>query len=653
MTRKLTVLTLTLVAAVSVTGLMGQEQGTAGGEWPTYGGNLSNDRYSPLDQVTAENFNEMEIAWQFSTDSFGPTPESNFQSTPLMINGVLYTTAGTRRAVVALDAATGELLWTYRLDEGERAENSPRRLSGRGLTYWQGDRGSSGIIFYVTIGYQLVALDAESGQPVLTFGSDGIVDLRVSFDQELDPVTADIGLHSAPIIAGDTIVVGAAHRFGGMPGSMENIKGHIRGYDVKTGDRKWIFHTIPSADEFGNDSWQNGSWRYTGNAGVWAQMSIDPELNMAYFPVEAPTGDYYGGHRPGNNLFSGSVVAVDLETGERAWHFQTVHHDIWDADLPSAPVLADITVEGREIKALVLPTKQSWLFVLDRETGEPVWPIEEVPVEAGDVPGEWYSPTQPIPTKPPPVDRIEFGIDDLVDYTPELRAQAEEIVAKFRIGSIYTPPIVGQKDGKLGTLRPAITGGINWPGGAFDPETGLFYIYSKTELTNVSLVNNPERSDMNYIFGLPEGVRRRDASTNIRGFPIIKPPWGRITAVDLTQGEIAWQVPHGEAPDNIKNHRLLGGLQLPKTGWPGRIGVLVTKTLAIAGDSAFHTTETGERGAMLRAYDKATGDEVGAVYMAAPQSGSPMTYMVDGTQYVVVAASGAGRTGRLIAFRVP
>ena len=353
-------------------------------------------------------------------------------------------------------------------------------------------------------------------------------------------------------------------------------------------------------------------------------------------------------------MFSGSVVAVDLETGERAWHFQTVHHDIWDADLPSAPVLADITVDGREIKALVLPTKQSWLFVLDRETGEPVWPIEEVPVEAGDVPGEWYSPTQPIPTKPPPVDRIEFGIDDLVDYTPELRAQAEEIVAKFRIGSIYPPPSVAVADGTFGTLAvPNSTGGINWPGGAFDPETGMFYVYTKTELGSLGLVNDPERSDMDFIRGIPEGVARRQTSTNIRGFPIIKPPWGRITAVDLTQGEIAWQVAHGEAPDNIKNHRLLDGVQLPKTGWPGRIGVLVTKTLAIAGDSAFHTTETGERGAMLRAYDKATGDEVGAVYMEAPQSGSPMTYMVDGTQYIVVAASGAGRTGRLIAFRVP
>ena len=651
MTRKLTFLTLILVAAVSVTGLMGQEQGTADGEWPTYGGNLSNDRYSPLDQITPENFNDMEIAWQFSTDSFGPRPESRFQSTPLMINGVLYTTAGTRRAVVALDAATGELLWMYRLEEGERGETAPRRLSGRGLTYWDG--GDSGVILYVTPGYQLVALNAETGLPVATFGNSGIVDLKQNIDQDLEP-TSEIGLHAAPIVAGNTIVIGAAHRPGGAPPSRENVKGYIRGFDLRTGDRQWIFHTTPTADEFGNDSWQDGSWRYTGNSGVWAQMSIDPDLNMAYFPVEAPTGDYYGGHRPGDNLFSGSVVAVDLETGERAWHFQTVHHDIWDWDLPAAPVLADITVDGREIKALVLPTKQSWLFVLDRETGEPVWPIEEVPVETGDVPGEWYSPTQPIPTKPPPVDRIEFGIDDLVDYTPELRAQAEEIVAKFRIGSIYTPPSVAVADGTFGTLAvPNSTGGVNWPGGAFDPETGIFYVYTKTELGSLGLVNDPERSDMDFIRGIPEGVARRQASTNIRGFPIIKPPWGRITAVDLTQGEITWQVAHGEAPDNVRNHRLLDGVELPKTGWPGRIGVLVTKTLAIAGDSAFHTTETGERGAMLRAYDKATGDEVGAVYMEAPQSGSPMTYMVDGTQYIVVAASGGGRSGRLVAFRVP
>ena len=640
-----------MMAVGAVVGLTGQEQGTANGEWPTYGGNLSNDRYSPLDQISAENFNEMEVAWQFRTDSFGPTPETRLQSTPLMVNGVLYTTAGTRRAAVALDAATGELLWMHRLEEGERGEEAPRRLSGRGLTYW--NDGGSGVILYVTPGYQLVALNAATGDPVSTFGTDGIVDLKQNIDQDLEP-TSEIGLHAAPIVAGNTIIIGAAHRPGGSPPSRENVKGYVRGFDLRTGERSWIFHTIPTGDEFGNDSWQEGSWRYTGNSGVWGQMSIDPELNMAYFPVEAPTGDYYGGHRPGDNLFSGSVVAVDLETGERAWHYQTVHHDIWDWDLPAAPVLADITVDGREIKALVLPTKQSWLFVLDRVTGEPVWPIEEVPVEQGDVPGEWYSPTQPIPTKPPAVDRIEWGVDDLIDYTPELRAQAEEIVSKFKIGSIYTPPSVAVADGYFGTLAvPNSTGGVNWPGGAFDPETGMFYVYTKTQLGSLGLVNDPERSDMDFIRGIPEGVARRETSLNIRGLPIIKPPWGRITAVDLTRGEIAWQIAHGEAPDNVRNHVLLNGAELPRTGWPGRIGVLVTKTLAIAGDSAIHTTESGEVGAMLRAYDKASGEEVGAVFMEAPQSGSPMTYMVDDMQYIVVAASGGGQAGRLVAFRVP
>ena len=545
----------------------------------------------------------------------------------------------------------GELLWMHRLDEGERAEASPRQLSGRGLTYW--DDGGSGVILYVTIGYHLVALDAKTGRQVSAFGDNGVVDLRVNFDQELDSITADIGLHSAPIVAGNTIVIGAAHRYGLFPDSMENIKGYIRGYDLRTGERKWIFHTIPTADEFGNDSWLNDSWRYTGNAGVWGQMSVDPELNLAYFPVEAPTGDVYGGHRHGDNLFSCSVVAVDLDTGERVWHFQTLHHDIWDADLPSAPVLADITVDGREIKAIVIPTKQSLLFVLNRETGEPVWPIEERPVEQGDVPGEWYSPTQPFPTKPPPLDMIDLTVDDLIDFTPELRTQAEEIASRYKLGNLYTPPIVGSADSLYGLLRVSITGGFNWPGGAFDPETGFFYAYTKTEVSSVNLISDPERSDMDFIFGSPEGVSRQDAATNVGGLPLLKPPWGRITAVDLNRGEIVWQVPHGMAPDNIRNHRLLDGIDVGKTGWPGRVGVLVTKTLAIAGDSAFHTTDTGDRGAMLRAYDKATGVEVGAVYMDAPQTGSPMTYSLDGTQYIVVAASGAGNTGRLIAYTLP
>ena len=628
-----------------------QEPGTADGEWPSYGGNLSHDRYSPLDQITAENFSTLELAWRFSTDNLGPRPESNFQSTPLMVNGILYTTAGSRRAAVALDPETGELLWIHRVDEGERGEEAPRQLSGRGLAYWEDGRG--GVILYVTPGYQLVALDARTGDRIQSFGDDGIVDLKQDIDQDLEP-TSEIGLHAAPVVAGNTIIIGAAHRPGGAPPSRTNVKGYVRGFDVRTGERKWIFHTIPDADEFGNDTWLDNSWRYTGNTGVWAQMTIDPELNMAYFPVEAPTGDYYGGHRHGDNLFSGSVVAVDLDTGERVWHYQTVHHDIWDWDLPAAPVLLDITVDGRAIKALIQPTKQSYMFVLDRVTGEPVWPISEMPVTQGDVPGEWYSPTQPIPTRPPPVDEIDLGVEDLVDYTPELLAQAMEIFSRYTIGWLYDPPTVAIANGSLGTLAlPTSTGGVNWPGGSADPETGFFYIYTKTQVGALGLVNDPDRSDMDFIRGRPEGVNPRDAATNIQGFPMIKPPWGRITGINMNTGDIAWQIPHGEAPDNIRNHEVLGGMDIGRTGWPGRIGVLVTKTVVVAGESGLYTTDTGEVGAMLRAYDKATGAEAGAVYMTAPQSGSPMTYQVNDQQYIVVATSGGGRSGELLAYRLP
>ena len=653
--RVLSPLTLICLAA-ALLGIAGtaaaQTQGTANGEWPNYAGNTSSDHYSPLDQITPDNFNDLEIAWRLNTDSFGPTPERNLESTPLMVNGRVFSTVGTRRAVVALDAETGELLWMHRLDEGERGSTAPRRLSGRGLAHW--NDGADGVILYVTPGYQLIALNAATGVRVLNFGDGGIVDLKQDIDQDLEP-TSEIGLHATPLVAGNTIIIGAAHLPGGAPASRTNVKGYIRGYDLQTGQRKWIFHTIPGGDEFGNDTWLNDSWRYTGNTGVWAQMSYDPELNMVYFPVEAPTGDYYGGHRPGNNLFAGSVVAVDLDTGERAWHYQTVHHDIWDWDLPAAPVLADITVDGREIKALVVPTKQSYMFVLDRATGEPVWPIPEVPVEQGDVPGEWYSPTQPIPTKPPPVDRVELlSVDDLIDYTPELRAQAEEVFSRHTIGSIYTPPTVANAEGMLGTLAwPSSTGGVNWPGASFDPETGLFYVYTKTQIGVLGLVNDPERSDMDFIRGRPEGVSSQDASTNVRGLPIIKPPWGRITAINLNTGDIAWQIPHGEAPDTIRNHEALGGIDIGRTGWPGRIGVLVTSTLVIAGESGLYTTETGEEGAMLRAYDKATGADIGAVYMPAPQSGTPMTYEMNGQQYIVVATSGGGKSGELVAYRLP
>ena len=628
------------------------QNGTQNGEWRSYAGDIAGTRYAALDQITAENFSDLEIAWRLKTANLGPNPEFNFQSTPLMVDGVIFTTAGSRRSVVAADAETGELLWMHRLDEGERGAAAPRRLSGRGLAYW--DDGGAGRIVYVTPGYQLVMLDAATGLRLDDFGTDGIVDLKQTMDQELDPVTGEVGLHAAPLVVGDTIIVGAAHLPGGAARSMRNVKGHIRGFDAHSGERKWIFHTIPGADEYGNDTWLNDSWRYTGNTGVWGQISADAELGIVYLPTEMPTNDYYGGHRHGDNLFSDSLVAVDINTGERLWHYQFIHHDVWDWDIPCAPILVDITVDGREVQAIAQPTKQAWLYVFDRVTGEPVWPIEEQPVDPSDVPGELLAPTQPFPTKPPAYDRQGVSLDDLVDFTPEIKRRAEEIVSRFRIGPIFTPPSVASPDGTLGTLMlPSAGGGTNWPGGSLDVETGIAYLYSFTNVTALGLINDAERSDMNFIRGTPRGVNPALAALNVDGIPLIKPPWGRITAIDLNAGEILWQVPHGDTPDHIRNHPLLDGVDVPKTGRIGRVGTIVTRTLVIAGEAGMATTETGELGAMLRAYDKSTGAEVGAVYMPAPASGAPMTYLHEGRQYVALAISGGGFPGEIIAFRLP
>ena len=656
------VLLLVAALALIVVAPAAAQLGAPNGEWPTYGGDLGHTRYSALDQIDADNFSDLEVAWRFKTESLGPRPEFVFQSTPLMVDGVLYTTAGTRRAAVAIDAATGELLWIHRLNEGERGAGAPRRLSGRGLTYW--DDGAEGQIFYVTPGYRLIALNARTGNRIADFGEDGMVDLKLGLDQDLDLVTADIGLHAAPIIANGVIMIGAAHLPGVAPRAKENVTGHIRGYDARTGERKWIFHTIPGADEFGNDTWLNDSWRYTGNTGVWGQMTIDEELGYVYLPVEMPTGDLYGGHRLGDNLFADSIVAIEIATGNRVWHYQAIHHDVWDFDLPNAPILVDITVDGRPVKALAQPSKQAFLYVLDRATGAPVWPIEERPVPSSDVPGEVTSPTQPFPTKPPPYDRQGISVDDLIDFTPDLRRRAEAVIAPYRVGPLYTPPSVASFEGTLGTLHiPALTGGSNWPGGSFDPETGIFYIYSKTQVSNMGLISSPERSNMDFIMGRPRppagagggrGGRSGFGGLSVEGIPIVKPPWGRITAIDLNAGEIVWQVAHGETPDNIRNHPLLEGVDVPRTGAANqRIGTLVTKTLVIASDGGMFTNAEGERGSALRAYDKATGVEVGTVALPVPATGSPMTYMLGDTQYLVVAIAAGGFAGELWAFKAP
>jgi quinoprotein glucose dehydrogenase len=660
-----------LLAAAATVSIRGQWKPKVG-EWPTYGADLASTRYSPLDQINASNFNKLQLAFRFKTDNLGPRPEFQFQSTPLMVNGRLFTTAGTRRAAVALDATTGEMLWMHSLNEGKRGEVAPRLLSGRGLAYWSD--GKSERIIYVTPGYQMVALDAVTGDRIAGFGTDGIVDLKQNMDQEMDLITGEVGLHSAPIVSGNTIVVGAAHREGGAPRSMKNQKGYIRGFDVRTGKRLWIFHTIPMKGEFGYETWDPDANTYTGNAGVWAQMSIDEELGIVYMPVELPTADYYGGHRHGKtgkgpeaNLFSESLVAVDLKTGARKWHFQLVHHGIWDHDIPCAPILMDLVVDGKPVKAVAQPTKQNWLYVFDRATGKPIWPIEERPVEKGDVPGEWYSPTQPFVTKPPAYERQGVTIDDLIDFTPELRAEAVKVASLYKIGPIFTPPVVAKWEGPRGTLIiPEVTGGANWQGGSFDPETKRFYIFTNVQIASISLAPPEEgRSDMLYVrgnarnpnppppapAGAPAPAAGGGAGLNVRGLPLIKPPYGTITAIDMNKGEQLWRIAHGETPDNVKNHPALKGLNIPRTGRTGRIGVLTTKTLLIAGEGGFATYPDG-RGAMLRAYDKATGAEVGAVFMPAPQTGSPMTYSVAGTQYIAVAVAGPGFPGELLVYKL-
>ncbi len=651
------------------------QTGAKNGEWTTYGGDLASTRYAPLDQIKADNFNKLEVAWRFGTDSFGPRPEFQFESTPLMVHGVLYTTAGSRRAVVALDAATGEMLWMHSENEGARGTNAPRQLSGHGLAYWTD--GKDERILYVTPGYRLIALDAKTGVRVPSFGKDGVVDLKLDDDQDIDLITGEVGLHSTPVVAKNVVIVGAAHLNGGVPKSKKNVKGYVRGFDVRTGKRLWIFHTIPLPGEYGSDTWEKDSLAYTGNTGVWGQISVDEDLGLVYLPVELPTGDYFGGDRPGKGLFGESIVAVDLQTGKRKWHYQLVHHGLWDMDIPCAPILADITINGKTVKALAQPTKQSFLYVFNRETGEPIWPIVERPVPQGDVPGEWYSPTQPFPTKPPAYDNQGVSSDSLINFTPELRAEAERIVEKYRIGPLFTPPSVSKIGGPLGTIvSPGATGGANWPGGSYDPDTHTVYLFSQTAIAILGLIPSPNAniSDMEYVQGtageMPRPTRPMGAAPvpaplrspagepiaaglTVQGMPLLKPPYGRITAINLDRGEIVWQIAHGETPDNVRNNPALKGLTIPRTGRSGIIGVLTTKTLVIAGEAGFFTTPSGKKGAMLRAYDKATGNEVGAVYMPAPQTGSPMTYMVNGQQYIVVAISGKDYPGELLAFRLP
>ncbi|CAN0453603.1 unnamed protein product, partial [Discosporangium mesarthrocarpum] len=529
------------------------------------------------DQINADNVGSLEIAWRFSTEKFGPSPEFNNTSTPLEIDGVLYITTGATRNVLALDATSGQQLWMWRPEEGQRYNDAPRKGAGRGVSYYR--FGDQERILTITPGFQLVSLDARTGIPDPDFGDNGFIDmfvgLRNAYEDGYDDI--DIGSSMPPFVMNDVVVVGPAHRVGMRPRSKTNVVGDVRGYHAQTGEHLWTFHTIPEQGEVGFETWLDDGVEFTGNAGVWAQISGDPERNHVYLPVESATGDRFGGDRPGDNLFANALVALDITTGERDWHYQLIHHDIWDWDNPSAPVVADLP-NGREVVMQV--TKQSWVYTFDRDTGEPVWPIEERPVPAGDVPGEWYSPTQPYVTRPAPFDRQGFTEDDMIDFTPELRQEALEAAAEFRLSpSLYSPPSLAEADdGTIGTLSlPSATGGANWEGAAYDPETGMLYIPSRTALSALSVAND-EDSDVAYSMAFGVRVPR------VQGLEIVKPPYGRITAIDMNSGDHVWMMANADTPERVANHPALEGVDIPRTGVPTRAGLVLTSTLLFAGE---------------------------------------------------------------------
>jgi quinoprotein glucose dehydrogenase len=606
----------------------------APGEWRYLNHDPQSTRYSPLDQIDKGNFKDLKVAWRWNP-AIGPAPPSlggtaqgngdptlaiyRSEATPIMANGVLYTSAGGQRVVAAIDAATGRQLWMWTgMDEGGRDRKAPRRNAGRGVAYWTDGRDER--IFVITTGFYLVALDARTGVPVTSFGTNGAVDLMQELNVQFDHVTR-IGNSSPPMVYKDTVIIPPALEEGFVPSSMRNTPGYVMAFDARTGRQKWVFHTVPQPGEFGAKTWEDESNAYTGNTGVWAPISVDPELGYAYLPVETPTDDYYGGHRLGSNLFANSVVCVDLETGKRIWHYQITHHDIWNYDLPSAPALVNMTVGGRPVRALVQLTKQAYAYVLDRVTGEPVWPFEERAAPASDVPGERAWPTQPHPTKPPAYDYQGYVENDLIDFTPQLRAQALKIARQYRLGPVFTPPSEVKPDSTKGTwYNPGGTGGSLWQGGGFDPETSYFYIPSKTGAGIISVANDPS-SDLRFSRGKGDNL-------SVEGLPILKPPYSRITALDLNKGEFAWMVPLGTTPERVARNPALKDIALPNTGGIGlHATLLVTKTLLIAGE--------GWGGAhVIRAYDKKTGAVVSEIGIPGMMGSMPMTYMVNGRQYI-------------------
>jgi quinoprotein glucose dehydrogenase len=646
-------------------------------EWRFFGADAGATRYSPLNQIRADNVGKLEVAWRWSARNQGPEPPRQMQVSPLVIDGILYTTAGNQRNVVAIDAATGETLWQWRPGENERRWATiiepVARSAGRGVTYWT-DGARDQRIFVVTPSYQLVALDARTGKQIEGFGVGGVVDMVENLRWDKRPGANKEGRvsnTSPPSIIGNVLVASITGHTGSVPTRSSpnevwpmNLPEDVVAYDVRTGKRLWRFHTVPEAREFGSESWLkaeeflwnvpvgthswvkehpellDASWKYTGNVGFWAPVTADPELGYFFIATESPTNDYYGGYRPGENLFGNSVLALKAETGELMWHYQITHHELWDYDIPTAPMLLDIEVNGTKVKALAQIVKQGFVYVLDRQTGKPIWPVEERKVPKSDIPGEWTSPTQPHSSLS--FDRQGISENDLIDYTPALRAEALKAVAPYRMGALYTPPsLVNAPDGTKGTLTIPGGGGVaNWPGGAVDPETGMLYVTSATSLGFFGVMDGTPGTGVRY------HIARPVPNLSIQGLPLFKPPYSRITAIDLKTGKTRWAVPNGDTPDVVKNHPALQNVKIPKTGTFNRSsGLLVTSTLLFTGE--------GSTGApILWAYDKMTGNVVGKVDLPGPTTGFPITYMKNGKQFIVVAAR-AGDAVELVALALP
>ena len=662
------------MAQVSVSTQGGPE--VSEGEWRYIGGDAWHTRHSPLEQITAGNFEDLEVAWVWRGDNYGATPLGVSRSTPLYVDGMLYSVAGERRTVVAIDPANGETIWTFREPRTTRFDRGMRNGYGKGVAYAEVD--GRGVIYITSPAFFLYALDAKTGLPLEGWGrgvelpgfsETGVVDLVPDLISDWGPwqswdgapYDVDFGIprelghitsSSPPIVVNGVVVVGNSAEQGYNQTRIEMVPGDILAYDARTGEHKWKFHVVPRPGEFGHETWESDAWQWTGDVSSWAPMSADPERGLVYIPTNPPTIDFYGGFRPGDGLFGTSVIALDVQTGERQWHFQTVHHDIWNFDNPTAPVAMDVTVNGERTPIVVQTTKQGLAYTFNRETGEPVWPIEERPVPQSEVPGEILSPTQPFPTKPAPYEMLGLTENDLIDFTPELRAEALEIVKNYRLGPLFNPPIqVGHPSGLRSFVScPSGATNIHGPTSA-DPENGILYVSTVRGCRSENIVPGSELDEPDDIKTTGTTVAdfavvNRGDFRGPQGLPIYKPPYSRIVAIDMNTGEHLWEALNGETPDRIRNHPALRGVDLPNTGRTSRAITLVTKTLLL--------TAEGSGGApVLHALDKLTGERLGTVELPAPGQYGMMGYMHEGRQYIVVQIASRDIPGSLVALRLP